>query len=130
MQFVNAQDGWAVGGGAAKFLATTNGGATWTAQSSDTTEDLNGVHFVDAADGWAVGDQGTIAHTSDGGATWTAQSSGTSYQLTGVTFTDIQNGWGHRPELTPKTTTAAASSAHLRRNPNALRSADRAVSGC
>jgi photosystem II stability/assembly factor-like uncharacterized protein len=100
LQFVNATSGWAAGSGG-EILATTNGGATWTAQSSNTTEDLNGVHFADAADGWAVGDQGTIVHTSDGGATWTAQSSGTSYQLTGVTFTDVQNGWATGQTFTP-----------------------------
>jgi photosystem II stability/assembly factor-like uncharacterized protein len=92
LQFVNDQDGWAVGGGG-EILATSNGGASWTAQSSNTTENLNGLHFSDPDNGWAVGDRGTIVHTSDGGASWTAQSSGTSYQLTGVTFSDAANGW-------------------------------------
>jgi photosystem II stability/assembly factor-like uncharacterized protein len=92
LQFVNAQDGWAVGSGG-EILATTNGGASWTAQSSNTTENLNGLHFTDAANGWAVGDQGTIVATTDGGTSWTAQSSGTSYQLTGVAFSDAANGW-------------------------------------
>ena len=92
LQFVNDQDGWAVGSGG-EILATTSGGASWTAQLSSTSENLNGLHFSDPDNGWAVGDQGTIVHTSDGGASWTAQSSGTSYQLTGVTFSDAANGW-------------------------------------
>jgi photosystem II stability/assembly factor-like uncharacterized protein len=92
LQFINAATGWAVGSGG-EILATTDGGTTWAAQASSTTEDLSGVHFVDATDGWAVGDQGVIVHTTDGGATWTAQTSGTSYDLTGLTFTDAQNGW-------------------------------------
>ena len=47
---------------------TTNGGTTWTAQTSGTTQTLNGVAFVDASNGWAVGAGGTIRHTANGGA--------------------------------------------------------------
>ena len=99
LQFVNGQEGWAAGGD--EILATTNGGATWTAQSSNTSENLNGLNFSDPDNGWAVGDQGTIVHTSDGGANWTAQSSGTSYQLTGVTSTDAQDAWATGQSFTP-----------------------------
>ena len=100
LQFVNAMSGWAAGGGG-EILATTDGGADWSAQSSDTTENLNGVHFADAADGWAVGDQGVIVHTTDGGGAWAAQSSGTSDDLTGVTFTDAQDGWATGQSFVP-----------------------------
>ena len=60
------------------ILATSNGGATWKAQSSGTTETLYGVAFANASDGWAVGQIGTILATSNGGATWNAQNSGTT----------------------------------------------------
>ena len=47
MAFVNASHGWAVGK-EGTILATTNGGATWTGQSSGTTSDLFAVDFLDA----------------------------------------------------------------------------------
>ena len=37
------------------ILATANGGATWTPQTSGTEADLRSVSFVDAQTGWAVG---------------------------------------------------------------------------
>jgi len=78
--FSDATHGWAVGAtlnrkatGVANLLAdgaivaTTDGGATWTAQSSGTTESLTGVVFVDAKHGWVVGSSGTILATTNGG---------------------------------------------------------------
>ena len=98
VQFLNATTGWAVGAGGA-IVKTADGGATWTAQASGTTADLNAVHFIDAANGWAVGDQGVIASSTNGGATWTAQDSGVTADLLGVSFVDAQHGWavGHTP---------------------------------
>ncbi len=66
--FVDASTGWAVGlnvGGA--VLRTDNGGASWTAQSPNTSSRLRDVFFVDQFRGWAVGDNGTIVHTVSGG---------------------------------------------------------------
>jgi photosystem II stability/assembly factor-like uncharacterized protein len=68
LQMVDGTIGYAVGwnaGGA--VLKTTNGGATWVPQLSNSTPGLNGMHFVDALRGWAVGDAGKIIHTSNGG---------------------------------------------------------------
>jgi len=53
--------------GGAAILATTNGGATWSAQSSGSTAGLSGVTFVDATHGWAVGTGGVILATTTGG---------------------------------------------------------------
>jgi subtilisin family serine protease len=75
------------------ILATTDGGATWNAQSSGTTERLRGVAFSDAAHGWAAGYGGVILVTSNGGATWSAQSSGTPVDLEAVAFSDATRGW-------------------------------------
>jgi len=75
------------------ILATTDGGATWSAQSSRTTEDLNDVTFSDATHGWAVGVWGAILATTDGGATWREQSSGSTAELAAITFTDATHGW-------------------------------------
>ncbi|HVS41360.1 MAG TPA: YCF48-related protein, partial [Candidatus Dormibacteraeota bacterium] len=66
---------------------------TWTAQSSGTAQQLNGVAFTDSSHGWAVGQSGVIVTTSNGGATWTAQMSGSTLNLTGVGFVDSSHGW-------------------------------------
>ena len=49
------------------ILRTDDGGATWTTQSSGTTNDLYAVSFVDANTGTAVGARGTILRTNTGG---------------------------------------------------------------
>jgi photosystem II stability/assembly factor-like uncharacterized protein len=66
VQFVSAEQGWAVGQDA--ILATTDGGARWTRQLSGRLG-LTGVDFISARDGWAVG-AGTLLATTDGGAHW------------------------------------------------------------
>src|SRR5437660_8132005 len=68
--------GWAVGDGGT-ILHTSNGGSTWSPQTSGSNSSLLGVAFPDATNGWAVGSPGTILHTSDGGSTWSPQTSGT-----------------------------------------------------
>src|SRR4051812_17550443 len=73
-------------GGPGTILHTSNGGATWTPQTSGTPNGLSGVAFPDASNGWAVGFNGQIVHTANGGATWTPQTSGTANDLTSVTF--------------------------------------------
>jgi len=92
VSFVDPNNGWAVGG-SGTILHTSDGGVTWTPQTSGTGDDLNGVSFVDANNGWAVGGSGTIVHTSNGGVTWTPQTSGTGENLYGVSFVDPNNGW-------------------------------------
>jgi hypothetical protein len=52
------------------ILRTTNGGATWSAQSSGTPNFLSSVFFTDANTGTAVGQGGTILRTTTGGVVW------------------------------------------------------------
>ncbi len=68
---------WAVGPGPT-IVATSNGGASWTAQHPATSHDLYGVAFSDSLDGWAVGPKGTVVATTDGGAVWSAQAAPTT----------------------------------------------------
>jgi len=96
----------------ALILATSDGGATWSAQDASaagsTYASLDSVTFVDAQRGWAVGftdDDATdswvplILATKDGGVTWDAQDAGHVEALDGmtylneVTFVDAQHGW-------------------------------------
>jgi photosystem II stability/assembly factor-like uncharacterized protein len=91
VSFTDARTGTAVGDGGT-IVRTTNGGASWTLQSSGFPYQLSGVSFTDANTGTAVGVAGTILRTTDGGASWTLQSSGTSSWLRGVSFTDANTG--------------------------------------
>src|SRR5262249_52586600 len=50
-----------------KILRTTDGGATWIAQTVDTSETLYGVAFADVDHGFAVGMGGAILRTETGG---------------------------------------------------------------
>jgi hypothetical protein len=56
---VDSNYGWAVGYGGV-IAGTDNGGATWSAQASGTTNILWDVYFVDPEHGWAVGDHGLV----------------------------------------------------------------------
>ena len=49
------------------ILKTTNGGATWTSQTSGTIYRLYSVYFTDVNTGYAVGDGGIILKTITGG---------------------------------------------------------------
>jgi photosystem II stability/assembly factor-like uncharacterized protein len=74
------------------ILRTTDGGTTWTEQTSGTGNILYGVSVIDANTATAVGDFGTIVRTTDGGANWTSQTSGVSLLLLNVCFTDVNTG--------------------------------------
>jgi len=94
--FSNTSTGWAVGGGG-MVQRTTDGGSTWSAQSSGTGNPLYGVHF-EGAIGWAVGSPvssiGTIINSQDSGATWAVQTSGVPNEtLRDVYFVDDSTGW-------------------------------------
>jgi photosystem II stability/assembly factor-like uncharacterized protein len=73
---------------------TSNGGTTWTAQTSTTTNTLDEISCVSASDCWASGAGGTIvATTTNGGTTWAAETSGVNGNLTGVSFVNANDGW-------------------------------------
>ena len=91
LSFTDINRGTAVGDSGI-ILRTINGGATWSAQNSSTTQNLYGVSFSDANNGTAVGDSGIILRTINGGTTWTTQNSNTTFGLSDVCFTDIKIG--------------------------------------
>ncbi len=65
----------------------------WIAQTSNATEDLNGVFFDPGGRaGWVVGNAGVVLATTDAGTTWT-RSIPTTYSLHGVWFTSRDEGW-------------------------------------
>jgi len=91
VKFINTQTGSAVGYGGT-ILRTTNGGTSWTSQTSGTIEHLFGVYFTDVNVGTAVGNDGTILKTLNGGTNWNTQTSGTTERLYSVYFPDVNNG--------------------------------------
>ena len=90
----DGQHGWVVGDGGT-ILATTDGGASWTAQASNSREDLKGIAMnADLQRGWVVGFGGTILATTDGGKNWSSQGSNPRDKLTGIAMSaDGQRGW-------------------------------------
>jgi photosystem II stability/assembly factor-like uncharacterized protein len=86
---VDANTGTAVGDNGT-ILRTTDGGATWTRQTSGTTGILFGVSCVDANTCTVVGGMplgAIILRTTDGGCTWTLQTFG-AQGLRGVSCVD------------------------------------------
>jgi photosystem II stability/assembly factor-like uncharacterized protein len=69
VQFATPERGWIVGEFGV-ILTTSDGGRTWTAQTSPVDTTLFGVNFKDVDNGWAVGIEQVLLHTTDGGATW------------------------------------------------------------
>ncbi|NTU70949.1 MAG: DUF1906 domain-containing protein, partial [Coriobacteriia bacterium] len=86
-----ATTAFAVGDGGAA-IATTDGGATWSARTLPTTVALSAIDFADTQTAWVAGASGTMLRTTDGGATWVPQSSGTDRFLYGVSFADASTG--------------------------------------
>ncbi len=68
----NVSTAWAVDTGGA-LLKTTNGGKTWTKQTSGTRFWLNSISHFGPATAWAVGQGGVIFKTSNSGSTWVKQ---------------------------------------------------------
>ncbi|GEM_PF-3322204 len=73
IDFVDAQNGWAVGScwpggfGWAIILHTTDGGQTWTQQDLGVTSAAGQMAARDALSAWAVGGDGLVLRTGDGG---------------------------------------------------------------
>ena len=107
VSFLDANDGWAVGATDTTVAAaeppsgvifhTTDGGTTWTPQSSVLGGELSGVQFADANDGWAISDEpfgfgsgadAALERTTDGGGDWVAEYVPNNPSLTGLSFTD------------------------------------------
>ena len=71
---------------------TTNGGMSWTPQTSGTFNELYAVHFADSQNGWVVGQFGEILRTKDGGQTWRFQRSGVKANLNKIYLADTMHG--------------------------------------
>ena len=85
---VDADTGWAVGSSGILWK-TTDGGSTWSTQTSGTTRDLYGVYFLDPNTGFVIGASGTTLKTTDGGSNWTRDDITTVGDLFSIIFVSI-----------------------------------------
>ena len=98
LQFLDANDGWAVGTAYDQdynatqgwVLHTTDGGKTWTSLPGLADSLAETVYFSDPSDGWIGGLNGVYA-TTDGGVTWQQVAGG--YGVTAITATDPDHVW-------------------------------------
>jgi photosystem II stability/assembly factor-like uncharacterized protein len=70
--FASADAAW-VAGEFGIILASSDGGATWSQQTSSVDSTLFGISFADAQHGWAAGIDSVLLATADGGMTWRKQ---------------------------------------------------------
>jgi len=101
--FINSQKGWIAGGDEGAFpsyidtrviFATTNGGATWTAQYSQSYKSLlKSIYFKDDNNGYATGLNGVLMRTSNGGSSWTEQTINSSFTFYDVFSTNVNTGY-------------------------------------
>ena len=66
MLFRSSTTGWAVGNNST-IIYTSNGGTTWSTQTSASASTLRSVFFMDSNNGWISGDIGVIQNTTTGG---------------------------------------------------------------
>lgn len=75
------------------IMRSTDGGATWTTETSGTSKNLLKVDLLDDQTAVAVGADGTIVRTSDGGEHWQVIKSPKLITIFDVSFTDKNTGW-------------------------------------
>jgi photosystem II stability/assembly factor-like uncharacterized protein len=101
IQFVDRDNGWAIGSGG--LARTTNGGDSWRGplqvdpEAGDTNRVVGtALHFADRERGWLVGQFGLIRLTTDGGMSWHRVSGPQASEepdLRGLDFADERHGW-------------------------------------
>lgn len=93
IDYVDDTHAWAVGD-MGRIAATSDGGATWSEQTSGVDWRLVDVSFLDTTTGWALGQDGRTLRTGDGGVTWeTAGSCGSGTTYVTLQFVDELHGW-------------------------------------
>ena len=93
--FISPDSGWACGSnGTMRF--TSNGGLSWTSQSSGVSDYVSRVFFINSQEGWIGGGygggNGFIRHTTDGGQNWLPQTSSGAHLLD-LFFLNQNEGW-------------------------------------
>lgn len=99
VQFIDANEGWAVGDDGV-IWHTIDGGKRWDRQPGGVTGSLRAVHFITPYTGWIVGREqltptnsaGIVLATTDGGLTWTRLATNSIPGLHVVKFFDDKHG--------------------------------------
>ena len=89
--FLDAQRGWAVGGGGLVF-STVDGGKSWS-RHEIIQQDLFRITFANLQDGWIVGENGALLRTRDGGLSWVRRSAPAPGGYAAVRFVTPLVGW-------------------------------------
>jgi photosystem II stability/assembly factor-like uncharacterized protein/LmbE family N-acetylglucosaminyl deacetylase len=101
IQFIDDQEGWAVGDEGVVWH-TVNGGAAWERQPTGTRASLRDLHFLNPYTGWIAGREelphgrgsaGVLLRTSDGGLTWSQEAIGSLPGLNRVRFVGPRAGF-------------------------------------
>jgi len=83
------------------ILHSSDGGASWKAQTSGVSVTLYGVFFLeDAKHGWAVGEKGTILQTTNSGESWKKLPEPTTATIRSVYFLQKETGFVAGDEFT------------------------------
>ncbi len=99
--FVDSHTGY-VASYSGRIIKTTDGGVSWTLQSSGTTKQLHSLYFINEHIGFAAGGcsgdqcggaESVILKTTDGGTIWIKQSTPTSVELSDLYFLDEMRGF-------------------------------------
>ncbi|HEY3294007.1 MAG TPA: YCF48-related protein [bacterium] len=90
IRFVDPQNGWITGSSA--LLHTTDGGTTWTLQSTEFYNNT-AIDAIDPNTAWHVGQWGQIRKTTNGGASWATLDRGPHCIFRSVSFVSETEGW-------------------------------------
>ena len=102
LRFIDAEHGWAWGGGQKNeyaeqpgiLLVTINGGVDWNEVPYPFDQNLSQVFFLDSGRAWASSFGGSFYRTTDGGVNWVKlQTKLPEDVFKSVFFTDENNGW-------------------------------------
>jgi len=92
IKFTDNQTGIVVGR-YGTILRTLDGGTSWLAMTSGTSDGLGAVDFPTAAVGYATAMSGRMLKTINGGTSWTTLTTGVTEDLRGVRFVSATRGW-------------------------------------
>jgi photosystem II stability/assembly factor-like uncharacterized protein len=91
MYFTSITTGY-VCGNSGKIYKTTNSGASWTQQTSGTSNSLQEVEFPSATTGYIVGQGPIVLKTTNGGTTWSNITGSIPSALEDMNFTSVDTG--------------------------------------
>ena len=92
IHFVNVDTGWACGD-LGTVIKTTDGGANWMTEETNTTTPILKVNSFDGQIVIAAGFSGLILRSSDGGESWMQITSGVTGDLWGLQMINDTLGW-------------------------------------